>query len=163
MFKRVILTLVLVLSLVVQAEAAEEQGKKLDLGLTYYCLVSGSADKDKFPVVGAKALFALYKRNELRARAAYKGKRLAVYGTITDISTDLMTEAPVVSIKGNNGIGVIDCTFPLHYNMDEFMTLEKGAEICVIGTLDRFLFLTLNMQDCEFGYYVYDLNGNPAK
>jgi hypothetical protein len=89
--------------------------------------------------VTAPALFAAYKKQKAASDKLYKGKLLEVTGTIAEVGTDPIFQAPEVMLS--NGATTrasgIDCIFESKYAA-QVAKLQKGATLTVLGTCDGY-------------------------
>ncbi len=86
------------------------------------------ADKKTYTLDGNNSIRAIdlinaYDGNEIRADKEFKDKEFEVIGKITEIETDLMTELPVIDLRGSGLLDFMQC----HFESDE------GLEILNIG------------------------------
>lgn len=83
--------------------------------------------------LSADDLFTAYKANEVSADAKYKGKTLAVSGTVSEIGKDF-TDAPYVKLSvAENQFEGVQAVFSKSSN-DELAKLQKGQSITVTCT-----------------------------
>lgn len=89
--------------------------------------------------VTAPALFAAYKKHKVESDKLYKGKLLEVTGTIAEVGTDPIFQAPEVMLS--NGATTqasgVDCIFATKYAA-QVAKLQKGATLAVLGTCDGY-------------------------
>jgi tRNA_anti-like len=89
--------------------------------------------------VTAPALSAAYKKHKAASDRLYKGKLLRVTGTIDEVGTDPIFQAPEVVLS--NGATTqatgVDCIFETKYAA-EVAKLQKGATLAVLGTCDGY-------------------------
>lgn len=84
--------------------------------------------------VNADDLFKQYETNEVAADAKYKGKTLAVTGTIDKIGKDILN-TPYVSLKSRNPIMGVQCMFGEDQSA-ALAQLSPGKKITVAGSCE---------------------------
>ena len=84
--------------------------------------------------VSAAELFAAYADKPKAADKRYKDELLAVTGTVAEVGTDLILEAPEVVLSGGvmDQTRGVDCVFDTRY-ADQVAALETGATVTVLG------------------------------
>jgi hypothetical protein len=89
--------------------------------------------------VTAPALFAAYKKDKAASDKLYKGKLLEVTGTIDEVGTDPMFQAPEVMLSSGATVQApgVDCIFEPRYAA-QVAKLQKGATLAVQGTCDGY-------------------------
>ena len=89
---------------------------------------TSKAAQDTPPLtISAAKLFAEYEANEVAADLVYKGKRLAVKGTVKSIDKDFMDD-PVVVLAGPNQFAGIRAQFSKGA-IDQLAKLQKGSTV----------------------------------
>ena len=100
--------------------------------------VSSYSTKDATTVT-APSLFAAYKKQKAASDKLYKGKLLEVTGTIDEVGTDPIFQAPEVMLSSGatpQAPGV-DCIFETKYAA-QVAKLQKGQTLAVLGTCDGY-------------------------
>jgi hypothetical protein len=89
--------------------------------------------------VTAPALFAAYKTHKAASDKLYKGKLLEVTGTIDEVGTDPIFQAPEVMLSSGATTQApgVDCIFEPKYGA-QVAKLHKGARLAVLGTCDGY-------------------------
>ena len=89
--------------------------------------------------VSASALLAAYKARKAASDKLYKGKLLEVTGTIDEVGTDPMFQAPEVMLSSGATVQApgVDCIFEPRYAA-QVAKLQKGATLAVQGTCDGY-------------------------
>ena len=154
MFKRVMLTLVLVLSLVVQAEA-EDCLKPLGLAGT---------DEEMFPVVTAENLFYCYSNNAALAEQL-KGKYIGIQVTFTEVDKNLLGSGYKV-IAQLNLLDRLTVRFKREgaYTTPEFYTsvLRLNDTSVIIGKVARKVGMILSISNSYLPYKFQDIDTKEA-
>ena len=84
-------------------------------------------------------MFAAYRKQKAASDKLYKGKLLEVTGTIDDVGTDPIFQAPEVMLSSGatpQASGV-DCIFETKYAA-QVAKLQKGQTLAVLGTCDGY-------------------------
>ncbi|MFK7786837.1 MAG: hypothetical protein AB8B56_17080 [Crocinitomicaceae bacterium] len=76
-------------------------------------------------------LINAYDGNEIRADKEFKDKEFEVIGKITEIETDLMTELPVIDLRGSGLLDFMQCHFESTEGLE---ILNIGDVVKVTGT-----------------------------
>ena len=97
--------------------------------------------------ISASDLYAVYKANEVSADNQYKGKFIAVGGTIDNIGKDIF-DNPYVSLKTGEYLQSVNCYFS-DKNNNMIAQLSKGSRIVIVGKCDGFSILNVIMKNCE--------------
>lgn len=84
--------------------------------------------------ISARKLYAEYDANGVAADLKYKGKILAVTGTVENIDKDILDEI-YVTLEGDEFIGSIQCYFA-NSHTGEAAGLRKGQTLTVKGQCD---------------------------
>ena len=81
--------------------------------------------------ISAKELYSEYDANGVAADLKYKGKILAVTGTVDNIDKDIMDDI-YVTLEGDDFIGSIQCFFA-DSHVGEAASLRKGQTLTIKG------------------------------
>jgi hypothetical protein len=98
--------------------------------------------------ISARALFKAYDKNEVSADDSYKGKRLRVTGTVTDIAKDFMDHI-IVHLSGGGMFQTVDATM-LPNEKSNAARLSKGDSATVICTGHGKIMTSPMLEDCGF-------------
>jgi len=101
--------------------------------------------------VDVGTLVTAYKANEVRADAAYKGKRVRVKGIVGDVKKDI-TDSMYVTI-GNGGdfeLQTVHCQVS-DKQVQAASALDKGNTVTVTGTVNGLILTSVILKDCEIG------------
>jgi len=101
----------------------------------------------KLHVSQAKALFAYYDENELRGDRDFKGKLLAVRGTIGEINSDILG-TPYVALKTSSPLFCVQCMFKRGTEAT-LAELEPGRIVTIAGVCCG-KFGNVILEDCYF-------------
>lgn len=115
---------------VAQQPAATGVNQQLPTSPTY----TTSTPEETSTHITASDLWSEYDANEVLADRKYKGHLLLVTGVVDSIDKDFMDQ-PHVSLKGNDVIGTVRCSFSKDQE-DVLMGLSKGQTVSVIGKCD---------------------------
>lgn len=95
-----------------------------------------SDDVSQEPVASISAvdLYSAYLDNAVNADNLYKDKIIAVSGSVSDITTDMLTGNPCVCLDSKSDFGIypIQCFFD-DSHVDEIATLVDGDQITITG------------------------------
>lgn len=109
-----------------------------------------SSDDDlhitQLPQVTPQEVFAAYEANEVRADAAYKGKRVLFTGVIDSIGKDILG-APYVTMLTGDGMARVQLVFPRSKESD-LIALSKGSYKRVACKIDGYL-VNVIARECE--------------
>jgi RecG-like helicase len=97
--------------------------------------------------ISARALHAAYEANEVAADNQYKGKILAVTGTVEDIAKDFL-DKPYVTLNVGTFFQSVHCYFSGKEN-NILAQLKKNQRVTIIGKCDGFVMLSVMMKNCE--------------
>lgn len=91
----------------------------------------------------AYELFNYYEANEVAADDKFKGKKIAVSGTIKDIGNDIMGDS-YITLESGAYLGSVQC----YLDKSVVARLSKGQQIAVIGTC-KGLMMSVILEDCK--------------
>lgn len=91
-------------------------------------------------------LFRSYQENEVAADEKYKGKKLAIIGTIGSIGKDIMDD-PYISFK-DNYLGAVTCYFSKEDN-NEISKLRKEDRITIVGQCEGLTLTNVILKNCR--------------
>lgn len=98
--------------------------------------------------IGAKKLWSDFNENEVAAEDAYKGKRIAVIGTVSRIATSVMGYPEITFFVDGMGLQNVQCQFPKDERAS-IAKVKKGQKITVAGKCKGFtLGTSVIMDDC---------------
>jgi len=97
--------------------------------------------------ISAKDLYRAYKANEVAADNQYKGKILAVTGTVENISKDIF-DNPYITLNIGEYFNSVNCNFSKNDN-NIIARLNKKQKVTIIGRCDGFFALDVIMKNCE--------------
>jgi hypothetical protein len=133
------------------------------LSLATFCamglLAVGSVDseedtkrvKTSEPVeaISSHQLYSQYEANEVEADNRYKGKIVAVSGTIGDIGKDLMDQAYVLLSSGDpTGMFGVQCFFD-ESEESSFSSIRSGQQVTIKGQVEG-KFGNVLLKNCSF-------------
>lgn len=93
-----------------------------------------------------KELYAAYEANEVAADEKYKGKTIAITGSISDIKKDIL-DHPYVSFH-TDYLKSVTCYFPDDSSKD-IAELEKDQKITIIGKCRGLSLMNVVIKDCK--------------
>ncbi|MBS1662787.1 MAG: hypothetical protein JST68_17210 [Bacteroidetes bacterium] len=94
------------------------------------------SDEDAAMAVSAKEYYKKYQENEVAADNVYKGKKLAITGTVESINKDIADDA-YISLVGDGELSMgVQCHLQ---DAQKAATVKKGTQITIIGTGDGML------------------------
>ena len=102
--------------------------------------------------ISAQDLYQAYVDNEVNADNLYKGKLLAVTGSISDISTDIITDAPCVALESGDSLGLhtIQCFFSDTDDENaKVAQLSDGQAVTIIGKCSGTLVGNVQLSKCH--------------
>lgn len=105
-------------------KAIEESEKESEADKKSYTL-------DENNSIRAIDLINAYDGNEIRADQEFKDKEFEVVGRITEIETDLITELPVIDLRGSGILDFMQCHFDSEEGLAE---LNIGEVVKITGT-----------------------------
>ena len=106
-------------------------------------------EKEEIIEIKAKDLWGAYEENKVSADKAYKNKVLAVTGTISDITQDVLTKNPCVVLETGNIVCPVQCFFDgSEESADAVSQLADGQEITIVGTCDGTPIMQVQLNDC---------------
>ncbi len=104
--------------------------------------------------VSSIALWAAYSDNKVSADNTYKGKWIAVNGTISDISQDIVSKAPCVALDTGDSMNLypIECFFSGDDEAQNeiLASLKDGQEITIVGKCEGTPILRVQLSNCHF-------------
>ena len=108
---------------------------------------SGGDTKPATPDVkiSSTQLYDAYKANEVAADNSYKGKVIAVTGTVDGVGKDIMDDT-YITLVGDGVIGTVQCFISKDF-ISKAATVSKGTTITITGTCDGKLMNVL-LKDC---------------
>jgi len=96
--------------------------------------------------ISARDLWAAYDANEVAADNKYKGKRILVVGTATDIKKDI-TGSPYVAMAVDQfGLTGVNCIMEDEASAAK---ISRGAKIQVVGTVNGMSIGNVFLRDCQ--------------
>lgn len=91
-----------------------------------------------------------YKKNEVRADELYRGKWIMTKGKVQQISKGIGDGVYIVlGGKGGSTLETVHCT-PTESSAARAGQLQQGSIIQVSGKVDRYLLLSVMLDDCQF-------------
>jgi hypothetical protein len=115
-----------------QAEKEQEADKKT------YTL-------DENNSIRAIDLINAYDGNEIRADKEFKDKEFEVVGRITEIETDIITELPVIDLRGSGVLDFMQC----HFESEEGLDLLNIGEVVKITGICTGKDMFVEMKQCR--------------
>ncbi|WP_312282037.1 OB-fold protein [Oscillibacter sp.] len=104
--------------------------------------------------VSSISLWKAYSDNKVSADETYNGKWIAVSGKISDITQDVVSKNPCVSIDSGDGLNLypIECFFSGESESDNdiLASLEDGQDITIVGKCEGTPLLRVQLSDCHF-------------
>lgn len=118
--------------------------------IVFFFLAVGSGGGEKKPAtpeitISSTQLYAAYKANEVAADNNYKGKVIAVTGTVESIGKDIMDDT-YITLVGDGVIGTVQCFVAKDF-ISKVATVSKGTTVTLTGTCDGKLMNVL-IKDC---------------
>lgn len=98
-----------------------------------------------FEIIAA-VLYAGYRNNEVAADEKFKGKKLAITGTISDIGKDI-ADQPYISFRVDD-FESVTCYFD-NENVKAISKLSKGEKITVVGKCGGLILTNVVIRDCQ--------------
>ena len=108
---------------------------------------SGKSSPNVSPAtpVAASDLIEAYRRNESNADGQYKGKTLAVSGTVARAGKDYMGRL-YVNLKGDNPIIEVHCTYN-DAEKEAMSALKEGQQVTITGVCEGRLSTWIVLKD----------------
>lgn len=104
--------------------------------------------------VSSISLWSAYTDNKISADNTYKGKWIAVNGTISDITQDVISKNPCVAINTGDGLNLhpVECFFSGEDEADNdiLASLSDGQEITIVGKCEGTPILNVQLSNCHF-------------
>jgi hypothetical protein len=116
----------------------ERLGKQLDRHVELLQLEKSAVE--------ARALYADFKANEVRANSIWKGRTIAVKGRVDRIATDILG-APYVSLETGELIGSVQAMFP-RSSADSLVNINVGQTLVLECRVDGLL-MNVILRDCR--------------
>lgn len=104
---------------------------------------------ESLEVINAPALIDAYQENELKADNTYQGKLIVVKGNIDDLGKDILDDV-YISLADDEqySFDSVRCTLKDEKEISKAAELSKGDEIYILGTVDDYLMLSVNLKNC---------------
>lgn len=102
--------------------------------------------------VSSSDLWKAYEENKVNADNLYKDKTLAVTGTIVNITQDVLSKDPCVSLSAGAQAGIYDvqCFFTdADAENQQLAALQDGQSITIIGTCTGTPLVNVQLTDCH--------------
>lgn len=100
-------------------------------------------------VISAPDLINAYLENELKAEKAYQGKLILVQGNIDSLGKDILDDVYISLSDGEKySLNSVRCTITDEEEIDKAAELSKGDEIYIVGVVDDYLMLSVNLEKC---------------
>ena len=110
--------------------------------------LSGDEESEIIEIT-AKELWGAYDENKVSADELYKDKVLAVTGTISDITQDVLTKNPCVVLETGNIVYPVQCFFDgSEESKDAVAQLADGQEITIVGTCEGTPIMQVQLNNC---------------
>ncbi len=115
----------------------------------FFLLAVGSGGEKKPAIpdikISSTQLYDAYTANEVAADNSYKGKVIAVTGTVDGVGKDIMDDT-YITLVGDGVIGSVQCFISKDF-ISKAATVSKGTTITITGTCDGKMMNVL-LKDC---------------
>jgi hypothetical protein len=108
---------------------------------------AGTTSTPQVTAVSPSQLIRDYKANEVAADQKYKGKRLAIEGSIQDLGKDILGNIYITISGSGNSFRNVQCLFA-DRDADQIAQLRKGQKVKIEGTCDG-LMMNVILRKCE--------------
>ena len=104
---------------------------------------------ESLEVINAPALIDAYQENELKADNTYQGKIIVVKGNIDNLGKDILDDV-YISLADDEqySFNSVRCTLKDEKEISKASELSKGDEIYILGVVDDYLMLSVNLEKC---------------